>query len=129
MLVDLDTGECREDIQFGNFVTGSIHGFKFEDKNANGIQDGDDVALADAGVCAETTLSCVPLPTPMDRDSDDDSSGGRRRRRDSDDDSSENFEHAFAPRFAPQRRRGCGCVGATPPPRARNLFMRRTQTL
>jgi hypothetical protein len=35
----LDAGEVIEDIDFGNTKKGSIHGYKFEDLNANGIDD------------------------------------------------------------------------------------------
>ena len=47
----LDPGEVEivfgTELMFGNTVRGSIHGFKFQDFDANGIFDGNDVAVAD----------------------------------------------------------------------------------
>lgn len=38
-LIELVSGEVREDVNFGNAVLGSIHGFKFNDIDRNGIYD------------------------------------------------------------------------------------------
>ncbi|MCR9296375.1 MAG: GEVED domain-containing protein, partial [bacterium] len=35
----LTAGQVLEGVEFGNYVTGSIHGYKFEDLNADGKQD------------------------------------------------------------------------------------------
>jgi hypothetical protein len=43
--ITLTSGQVDANNNFGNYLNGSIHGFKFEDMDANGLFDGTDVAM------------------------------------------------------------------------------------
>ena len=63
VLVDSDANGQNEALMFGNVESGSIHGLKFEDVNANGIMDAGESPIE--GVLI--TVSWSPRPPPICR--------------------------------------------------------------
>ena len=57
--ISLDSGDSDTLNNFGNYLLGSIHGFKFEDIDANGLYDGTDTPMADVTIFIDENANGV----------------------------------------------------------------------